>query len=269
MELAVELADESKQEERTSGDLSPKVGAVIVKDDAELSRGYRGMTGAGDHAEYGAITNLSAEQLSGAVLYTTLEPCTERRTKTACVTHILKAGITKVYIGSYDPNPVVYRLGWKLLRDAGVDLFDFDTDLRDRISKMNARFVDQYRRGEGDSGHATFDYKQNGGVFEIAATSGMFKTKWGGNPGGMHAYGTDGHVALARYAREFDEIDDPAVFENPDHVVEQNVGEISVFPSSHDWLLVRVDEIKSRGAGEPTAVSISWEARQLDESIPN
>lgn len=277
MGLAVDLARKSEQESRGDRRMSPNVGAVIVKDGTELATGFRGEAGDGAHAEFSAIEKLkgkygdegAAQRLAGATLYTTLEPCTQRKTKTPCVEHILAAKLGKVYIGTYDPNPVVYRLGWKRLRDAGVGLRDFTADFRQQIETMNKSFIDQFRCGKGDSGIAVFDYKQNGGAFDVEASSGTFQTKWGGSTEtAMHAYGPTGHVALARYATEFSEIDDPGAYPNPDYVISQSLGDISVFPAEHGWLLVRVGAIVGPNGDGPTAVTISWQARRLDGSLP-
>jgi len=52
---------------------NPMVGAVIVKDDRVIGRGYHHRFG-GNHAEINALHNAS-ESVAGATIYVTLEPC--------------------------------------------------------------------------------------------------------------------------------------------------------------------------------------------------
>ena len=64
-----------------------------------------------------AILNCK-EDLAGASLYVTLEPCCHYGKTPPCTQIIIEKGIKKVYIGSYDPNPKVNGGGIKQLKDA-------------------------------------------------------------------------------------------------------------------------------------------------------
>lgn len=166
MRRAVALGKESLAEAPGK----PRVGAVLVRDQV-LGESYRGRTGMGEHAEYGLLKELAQQGVStaGSTLYTTLEPCSSRNhPKTPCAQHLVSAGVRRVYIGMYDPNPRIYRDGWRLLRDAGVSLRDFPEELRNEIADDNAEFIGQFRRSEGDRGREKcFDYTQNDGRFTI------------------------------------------------------------------------------------------------------
>ncbi len=59
--------------------LHPHVGVVIVKDGTVLATGHRGESGEGDHGEYCALKKLSAAEIEGSTVYTTLEPCSSRK----------------------------------------------------------------------------------------------------------------------------------------------------------------------------------------------
>src|SRR5207245_2794308 len=83
-----------------------------------------------------------------------------------------RRGVSTVFIGMYDPNPLIYREGWRMLRDAGVLLRDFSPELRAEIVADNTKFIDSYRVGIGAAGTASFDYRQNGGQFEIRSAAG-------------------------------------------------------------------------------------------------
>jgi diaminohydroxyphosphoribosylaminopyrimidine deaminase/5-amino-6-(5-phosphoribosylamino)uracil reductase len=70
-------------------------------------------------------------------------------------------------IGRYDRNPQIYREGWRALRDAGVRLHDFESELRTEIDAINQEFIEHFVAGTGPSGGAKFDYQLNVGRFEI------------------------------------------------------------------------------------------------------
>lgn len=100
---------------------NPLVGAVIVKDEKIISEGYHKKYGE-DHAEADAIKN-AKENLTGATLYCSLEPCCHINKKTPpCVPLIIKSGIKKVVISNIDKNPLVSGKGIDQLRNAGIEV---------------------------------------------------------------------------------------------------------------------------------------------------
>jgi pyrimidine deaminase RibD-like protein len=89
-EMAVAEAKKSIAEDDKR--LHPKVGAVIVKDSKVLAKGFRGESGeGGDHGEYCALKKLTASEVEGSTVYTTLEPCSVRKSpkKTPCTNHLI------------------------------------------------------------------------------------------------------------------------------------------------------------------------------------
>jgi len=119
MERAIELA------KKGIGAVNPNplVGAVIVKDDKIIGEGYH--TKYGElHAEREALLDAEkrGENVQGAEMYVTLEPCSHTGKQPPCADAIIEAGIKRVYVGSNDPNPLVSGNGiWKL-RESFVEV---------------------------------------------------------------------------------------------------------------------------------------------------
>ena len=100
---------------------NPLVGAVIVKNNKIIGRGYHKKFGDA-HAEINAFKN-AKQSVKGATLYVTLEPCNYLEKKTPpCVPAIIKAGIKKVVIGTLDCNPKTCNKGVRDLRKAGIQV---------------------------------------------------------------------------------------------------------------------------------------------------
>lgn len=115
---------------------NPMVGAVLVKDGRVIGAGWHRRCG-GLHAEREALAALT-EPARGATLYVTLEPCCHHGRTPPCTDAILEHGITRVVIGSRDPNPLVSGQGAAKLRAAGVEVVeDF---LRVECDALNPEF---------------------------------------------------------------------------------------------------------------------------------
>ena len=116
MRLALELAAKG------AGYVSPNpmVGAVVVKDDRVLGRGYHQALG-GPHAEVNAIDD-AGEAARGATLYVTLEPCNHYGRTPPCTQRILNAGVGRVVVAMADPNPNVAGGGNDYLESMGLDV---------------------------------------------------------------------------------------------------------------------------------------------------
>lgn len=100
---------------------NPLVGSVIIKDGRIISEGWHEKFGS-PHAEANAIKRTS-ENLEGATIYCSLEPCSHTDKKTPpCVPLIIESGIKKVVVSNIDSNPKVAGKGIEILRNSGIEV---------------------------------------------------------------------------------------------------------------------------------------------------
>ena len=116
---------------------NPMVGAVIVRDGRVLAEGWHRFYG-GLHAETDALSSCT-EDVSGATMYVTLEPCCHWGKQPPCTDAIVRSHIARVVVGMTDPNPLVSGRGLKILRDHGISV---DSGLlEDEIRRLNRVFM--------------------------------------------------------------------------------------------------------------------------------
>jgi len=106
------------------------VGAVVVDaDGVELSRGFSREDGdLAVHAEEAALGKVSRGEprLVGATIYTTLEPCSQRRSRPhTCTELIIASGLRRVVLAWREPALFVADCqGAELLTRAGIEVTD-------------------------------------------------------------------------------------------------------------------------------------------------
>ncbi|MEV7830852.1 dCMP deaminase [Streptomyces subrutilus] len=140
MERAIELSRKCPPAE---GAFS--VGAIIVSAAGEeLANGYSRETDAHVHAEESALAKLPADdpRLAGATIYSTLEPCSERRSRPlTCTQLILRSPIRRVAIAWREPSLLVADcVGVEILRDAYVEVLELP-ELSEAARAVNAHLL--------------------------------------------------------------------------------------------------------------------------------
>ena len=99
---------------------NPSVGSIIVKDNIIISEGTTSNYGE-NHAEVNAINNVkNKNDLKGATLYVTLEPCSHYGKTPPCAELIFKNQISNVIIGTKDISSKVNGDGILFLKNKGI-----------------------------------------------------------------------------------------------------------------------------------------------------
>ncbi len=140
LERAMELAEKAR------GDTSPNplVGAVIVRGNEVVGEGYHLGPGQ-DHAEIVAIKDAvgrsgaasSADALTGATMYVSLEPCCTYGRTPPCTQALIAAGFGRIVVGAIDPSARVNGRGLDCLRAAGIGVDLADGAVAHRARRQN------------------------------------------------------------------------------------------------------------------------------------
>jgi diaminohydroxyphosphoribosylaminopyrimidine deaminase/5-amino-6-(5-phosphoribosylamino)uracil reductase len=139
MHTALHCADSARLVSRPN----PWVGAVIVTLDGRQFTGATQQPGDA-HAEIVAL-RAAGGAARGSTLYCTLEPCSHTGRTGPCAQAIIDAGVTRVVVGTEDPDPRVSGRGIDMLRQAGVTV---DVGVcRDEVTEQLAPYLHHRRTG--------------------------------------------------------------------------------------------------------------------------
>ena len=122
---------------------NPMVGALVLKEGKILGKGYHRRYGEA-HAEVIALRNAKGD-VKGASMYVTLEPCCHHGWTPPCVDALIGAGMSRVVIGTPDPNPRVNGKGIQILRDNGIQVRV--GVLEERCRELNEAYFKYIQRG--------------------------------------------------------------------------------------------------------------------------
>jgi diaminohydroxyphosphoribosylaminopyrimidine deaminase/5-amino-6-(5-phosphoribosylamino)uracil reductase len=114
------------------------VGCVIAGPGGNvLATGYSREFGEHWHAEEVALSKAGSASLAGATLYSSLEPCSTRKSRpVSCTQLILDAGIPRVVFALREPPTFVDCCGAELLAAAGVEVVELP-DYAERVRAVN------------------------------------------------------------------------------------------------------------------------------------
>jgi diaminohydroxyphosphoribosylaminopyrimidine deaminase/5-amino-6-(5-phosphoribosylamino)uracil reductase len=130
MRLAVDTACTARLRSRPN----PWVGAVVVAQNGEVFTGATLEPG-NAHAEIVAL-NAAAHHAQDSTLFSTLEPCNHTGRTGPCTQAIIEAGVSRVVVGTLDPDSKVSGSGVQQLRDAGltVDVGVLEQEVKQQLA---------------------------------------------------------------------------------------------------------------------------------------
>jgi diaminohydroxyphosphoribosylaminopyrimidine deaminase / 5-amino-6-(5-phosphoribosylamino)uracil reductase len=117
---------------------NPLVGCVIVAEDGEIVGEGTYIFDDVIHAEAIALAQ-AGERSRGGTAYVSLEPHDHQGKTSPCSVALINAGIKRVVCSLEDPNPLVSGLGFKRLRENGVEVVN--DILVEEAAKLNEKFV--------------------------------------------------------------------------------------------------------------------------------
>jgi len=98
---------------------NPRVGAIVVSEDGKIVAEAAHHEAGGPHAEAAALLQ-AGEAALGSTLVVTLEPCAHFGRTPPCTDAIVNAGVSRVVVGTLDPDRRVAGNGVAALRSAGI-----------------------------------------------------------------------------------------------------------------------------------------------------
>lgn len=121
---------------------NPRVGCVLVKDGQVVGEGWHVRTGE-PHAEVNALL-AAGDNVSGATVYVSLEPCSHHGRTGPCSQALVDAGVSRVVYAMEDPNPLVSGRGIEIMRAGGIQVDG--PILEDDARALNPGFIKRMER---------------------------------------------------------------------------------------------------------------------------
>ncbi len=127
---------------------NPLVGCVVLSSKNEfLASGYHHKYG-DHHAEVDALNKLKPDQLKNAKIFVTLEPCAHEGKTPSCAKKIALLPLSEVTYGLIDPNPLVAGQGGAIIKEAGIQVKEYNGDLKSDLNDLCEIFLTNYTQNK-------------------------------------------------------------------------------------------------------------------------
>jgi diaminohydroxyphosphoribosylaminopyrimidine deaminase/5-amino-6-(5-phosphoribosylamino)uracil reductase len=101
---------------------NPRVGAIVVNPEGDIVSSAAHVRPGQPHAERLALESLG--DVEGHTMVVTLEPCNHHGRTPPCTDAIIESGISRVIVGTLDPDVRVSGSGVERLRTAGIEVIE-------------------------------------------------------------------------------------------------------------------------------------------------
>lgn len=237
-------------EEHLKCDEFPRVGVVVAKSGEVLSTGYRGEIRS-VHAERVALRKLTEEEIRGATVFTTLEPCVELHEEQevkSCAQLLIDSGVDEVVIGVLDPNGTIYSQGYRKLLENNINVSFFNRKLRAAVEEETFEFGDIHKIY--GCGKRRIPVVHSGTELEVQFSEKderKINIKWATlQPphGCVDLSSCNGAVRVASGARDFGDISDPLVFRFPSHYARMRKNMVAIVKPANTTFFVLIQLVE-------------------------
>lgn len=125
----------------------PFVGAILVDSSFNIiTKAHRGGDdGNGQHAEFRLLDSIKDRKdidLRNCTMFVSLEPCTTRNhPKIPCCERVIKSRVGTIYVGMLDPDIRIRGIGVTKLKEAGVKVEMFPTEIEFKLRNLNQQWI--------------------------------------------------------------------------------------------------------------------------------
>lgn len=100
---------------------NPRVGAIVLTPEGEVVAERAHLRAGSAHAETAALAD-AGSAARGSTVVVTLEPCSHHGNTPPCATALIEGGVSRVIVGTLDPDVRVAGKGIAMLEDAGIEV---------------------------------------------------------------------------------------------------------------------------------------------------
>ena len=127
---------------------NPMVGAVLVSGGRVIGEGWHRSHG-GLHAEREALADARSKgnEVEGATMFVTLEPCAHTGSQPPCADALIEAGVGEVVFACADPTEKTAGIGPQRLREAGVEVREAGEEVAEEARLLIQDFLKRTATG--------------------------------------------------------------------------------------------------------------------------